>query len=248
MILAGRLAKIGNRILAVFAALLVIVMLLYGGYSLWDTWRLYHSAYTSSDLLKYKPDADGTGDGPTLQDLAAINGDVAGWITIDDTHIDYPLVQGTEPLDYINKDVYGKFSLAGSIFLDPRNSRDFTDSYSLLYGHHMDNGAMFGDIIKFEDADYFNSRMSGTLYLTDGTQYRITLFACLKTDSGDGTVFNPTAHPEDNSELISYIQEKSVQKRDIGISSADRVIGLSTCEDAQTNGRTILYGRLEKKV
>lgn len=248
MILAGRLAKIGNRILAVTAALLVIVMLLYGGYSLWDTWRLYRSAYISSDLLKYKPEPDGTGDGPTLSDLAAINGDVAGWITIDGTHIDYPLVQGEEPLEYINRDVYGNFSLAGAIFLDPRNSRTFTDSYSLLYGHHMDNGAMFGDVVEFEEAEYFNRHTTGTLYLTDGTQYRITLFACLKTDSGDGTVFNPTAAPGDNSLLLSYIREKSVQERDIGISGADRVIGLSTCEDAQTNGRTILYGRLEKKV
>jgi sortase B len=247
MILAGRLAKIGNRILAVTAALLVIVMLLYGGYSLWDTWRLYRSAYISSDLLKYKPEPDGNGDGPTLSDLAAINGDVAGWITIDGTHIDYPLVQGKEPLEYINRDVYGNFSLAGAIFLDPRNSRTFTDSYSLLYGHHMDNGAMFGDVVEFEEAEYFNRHTTGTLYLTDGTQYRITLFACLKTDSGDGTVFNPTAAPGDNSLLLSYIREKSVQERDIGISGADRVIGLSTCEDAQTNGRTILYGRLEKK-
>lgn len=247
MILAGRLAKIGNRILAVLAALIVIVMLLYGGYSLWDTWRLYHSANTSSDLLKYKPGADGTGDGLTLQDLAAINGDVIGWITIDGTHIDYPVVQGEEQLDYINKDVYGNFSLSGSIFLDSRNSKDFTDPYSLLYGHHMDNGAMFGDIVEFEETEYFNSHTTGTLYLTDGTQYSITLFACIETDSGDSTVFNPTADPEDNSELLSYIQEKSVQARDIGISSTDRVIGLSTCEDAQTNGRTILYGRLEEK-
>lgn len=46
----------------------------------------------------------------------AINKDVAGWITIDDTHIDYPVVQGKDDMEYINKDVYGEFSLSGSIF------------------------------------------------------------------------------------------------------------------------------------
>ena len=56
----------------------------------------------------------------------AINKDVAGWITIDDTHIDYPVVQGKDDMEYINKDVYGEFSLSGSIFLSCMNKKDFS--------------------------------------------------------------------------------------------------------------------------
>ena len=66
-----------------------------------------------------------------------LNKDVVGWITIFDTHISYPVVQGKDNQEYLNKDVFGKFSFSGSIFLDYRNACDFTDSYSIIYGHHM---------------------------------------------------------------------------------------------------------------
>ena len=122
---AALLARIGNRILSVIVGILILFMLLYGGYSLWDTAMLYQGAFVSSDLLKYKP-SSGKTDGPTLAELAALNPDVRGWLTIDDTHIDYPVVQGKTDMDYINKDVYGEFSLSGSIFMDSRNAVSYT--------------------------------------------------------------------------------------------------------------------------
>lgn len=84
-----------------------------------------------------------------------LNKDVVGWITIFDTHISYPVVQGKDNQEYLNKDVFGKFSFSGSIFLDYRNACDFTDSYSIIYGHHMEYGAMFGDVVEFKNDDYF---------------------------------------------------------------------------------------------
>ena len=248
MILAGKLARIGNRILGALAAILVLILLLYGGYSIWDTWHLYHSALSTSELLRYKPKATaGGGEDPSLAELAAINSEVIGWITIDGTNIDYPLVQSEDILKYVNTDVYGNFSLAGAIFLDPRNANDFTDSYSLVYGHHMDNGAMFGDVTEFENEDYFNAHETGTLYLTDGTVRPITLFACIETDASDPVIFNPTSHENGNIEpLLNHIREKKVQERDIGLTADQGVIALSTCEDAETNGRTILFGRFEE--
>lgn len=246
MIFAGKLARIGNRILGIFAALLILALGSYGGYSLWDTFQLYQSAYASSDLIRYKPSADKSPNDPTLADLAALNDEVIGWITLDGTHIDYPIVQSSDDqLEYVNKDVYGEFSLSGAIFLDVNNSPDFTDRYSLLYGHHMDNGAMFGDITEFEDESCFDSHETGTLYLLDGTTYKITIFACVETDAMDAVVFNPTAQKDSVQELLDHIENLAVQERDIGLTDSDRIIGFSTCEDAETNGRTIVYGRLE---
>lgn len=57
-------------------------------------------------------------------------------------------------MEYINKDVYGNFALSGSIFLSSANQPDFTDPYNLIYGHHMSNGAMFGDVVEFTDEAY----------------------------------------------------------------------------------------------
>ena len=243
----AKLARAGNRALSFIAGILVLVMFLYGGYSLWDTAMLYQGAFVSDDLLEYKP-SPGKTDGPTLAELAGLNSDVRGWVTIDDTHIDYPIGQGETDMDYINKDVYGEFSLSGSIFMDSRNSRDFSDSYCLLYGHHMDNGAMFGDVAEFVDEEYFDTHRTGTLYLLDGNVYNIELFACVETDAFDSVIYQPTAQEQGNiAPLLDCIQATAVQYRDIGMMAENQVIGLSTCAEAQTNGRIVIFGRMERK-
>lgn len=206
---------------------------------------LYRGAFADDDLMKFKPTGE-DGDNPTLEELMKLNPDVRGWITIDDTHIDYPVVQGETDMEYINKDVYGEFSLSGSIFLDCRNSADFSDAYCLLYGHHMENGAMFGDVVEFADKSYFQEHKTGRMYLP-GDTWKITLFACVKADAYDDYIYDPDQWNDENmEEFLHYIKDQSVQYRDIGITADDVVIGLSTCAEAQTNGRVVIFGRLEK--
>jgi sortase B len=124
--LAETLARGGNRLVNIVIAILLIIALLYGGFGLWDTWNIYNNAGVDSDLLKYKPTATGEDTpNPTLSDLQKINPDVCAWLTVDDTNIDYPVVQGRTNLEYVNQAVDKSFSLSGSIFLDCNNSRDF---------------------------------------------------------------------------------------------------------------------------
>lgn len=243
---AAKLARFGDRLVSLIAAGLILLMLLYGGYSLWDTAMVYRGAFLSSDLLEFKPASGGDPNAnPSLEELQAINPDVCGWLTIDDTHIDYPVVVGDTNMEYINKDVYGDFALSGSIFLDSGNARDFSDSYTLIYGHHMDNGAMFGDVVEFVNGDYFNAHTSGTLYLPDAT-YQIELFACVQVDAYDSVIYDPVAQNGDLSELLNHINQIAVQSRYIGVDPQDQVIGLSTCSESTTNGRVVLFGRLDR--
>ena len=243
--IAVKCARVGNKILSFIAMVLVLIMLLYGGYSLWNTIMIYRGAFSSNDLLKYQP----TGDGPnsiTLGELMKFNKDVVGWITIFDTHISYPVVQGKDNQEYLNKDVFGKFSFSGSIFLDYRNACDFTDSYSIIYGHHMEYGAMFGDVVEFKNDDYFQEHKTGALFLLDDT-YKITLFACVETQEFNNKIYNPTVQGKDNLDtLLKYIKDEAVQYRDIPLNHDDKIIGISTCAEAGTNERVVLFGRLDK--
>lgn len=243
--IAVKCARVGNKILSFIAMVLVLIMLLYGGYSLWNTIMIYRGAFSSNDLLKYQP----TGDGPnsiTLGELMKLNKDVVGWIKIFDTHISYPVVQGKDNQEYLNKDVFGEFSFSGSIFLDYRNACDFTDSYSIIYGHHMEYGAMFGDVVEFKNDDYFQEHKTGALFLLDDT-YKITLFACVETQEFDNKIYNPIVQGKDNLDtLLKYIKDEAVQYRDISLNHDDKIIGLSTCAEAGTNERVVLFGRLDK--
>ena len=242
---AAKLARAGDRLVSLLAAGLILLMLLYGGYSLWDTAMVFNGAFLSSDLLQFKPAAGDPDSNPTLAELQAINPDVLGWLTIDDTHIDYPVVIGETDMEYVNKDVYGDFALSGSIFLDSDNARDLSDAYTLVYGHHMDNGAMFGDVVEFVNTDYFESHQTGTLYLPDAT-YSIEIFACVQVDAFDSMIYDPLAQNGDVSELLHYVDEIAVQSRYIGVQPTDKVIGLSTCAEAETNGRVVIFGRLAR--
>ena len=230
--------------LSILAGFLILVMFLYGGYSLWDTARIYGNAAVGEELLKYKPTSETEGEHLSLQELALINPDTRGWLTIPDTHVDYPVLQGNDDMEYINKDVFGEFSLSGSLFLSCRNSSDFSDGYSLIYGHHMDHGGMFGDVVEYTDISYFEKHMEGWLYLVDAT-YQIQMFACVETDAYDNMIYGCGADTDLNK-LLSYIKEHAVVYKNMTTDRPAQVIGLSTCADARTNGRVIVFGRLEK--
>jgi sortase B len=164
---------------------------------------------------------------------------------VDDTSIDYPVVQGSTNLAYINEDVFGEFSITGSIFLDSQNSNDFTDPYSLLYGHHVEGNIMFGQLPQFLEDDFFESHKTGTLFGTN-FNYKIEWFACLLTDAYDSAVFSTSTYQSegDLSSLLPYLKENATQYRDLGVKASDRVIALSTCETATTDGRILLFGRM----
>lgn len=239
-----------DYILNIVIMLCLLLALLYGGFGLWDTWNIYKGASSNGDLLKYKPvQTDGGTSDLTLLDLQEINPDVCAWLTIDDTNIDYPVVQGEDNFEYLNKSAIGEFSLSGSIFLDSRNDADFSDYYSLVYGHHMAGNAMFGELPNFLEKSFFEKHTEGSLYLTDAT-FKIEWFACMYTDAYDEKVFVPTDAESEQlrSSLLTYLRENSTQYRDIGLSVSDQIIGLSTCSEATTNGRVLLFGRLSRNV
>lgn len=244
---AAMAARVGNRILSIMAGILILLMLSYGMYSLWDTYKIYANSFADEELLKFRPTDDGE-DNPTLKDLKKLNSDVKAWIQVPKTNIDYPVVQGQDDMEYINKNVYGEFELSGAIFLSCLNKDDFSDPYNLVYGHNMKNGGMFADVADFTNKEYFETHQKGKLYLTDATR-KIRFFACMKVTAADAKIYHPDGyHKENLKDLLDYIQANAVQYRDVNVADENSLIALSTCSEAETNGRVVLIGKLEREV
>lgn len=240
-------ARVGNRILSIMAGILILLMLSYGVYSLWDTYKIYANSFADEELLKFRPTDDGE-DNPTLKDLKKLNPDVKAWIQVPKTNIDYPVVQGQDDMEYINKNVYGEFELSGAIFLSCLNKDDFSDPYNLVYGHNMKNGGMFADVADFTNKEYFETHQKGKLYLTDSTR-KIRFFACMKVTAADAKIYHPDGYRKENlKDLLDYIQANAVQYRDVNVADENSLIALSTCSEAETNGRVVLIGKLEREV
>lgn len=244
---AAMAARVGNRILSIMAGILILLMLSYGMYSLWDTYKIYANSFADEELLKFRPTDDGE-DNPTLKDLKKLNPDVKAWIQVPKTNIDYPVVQGQDDMEYINKNVYGEFELSGAIFLSCLNKDDFSDPYNLVYGHNMKNGGMFADVADFTNKEYFEMHQKGKLYLTDATR-KIRFFACMKVTVADAKIYHPDGYRKENlKDLLDYIQANAVQYRDVNVADENSLIALSTCSEAETNGRVVLIGKLEREV
>lgn len=239
----AKISRAGNKALKIIGTGVIVILLLFGVYTLWYAYMVYNQAFLH-ELEEYKPSIDDGGNNVTLRELMAINPDVCGWITIEETGIDYPILQGRGNLDYIQTDVYGEFSLAGSIFLDSGNDREFTDFYNIIYGHHMESSTMFGDVLEFLDEDYFNSHDKGILFLPDKT-YEISFVSAMEADAYDRMVMTPKSDYSSSPELLSYIEDNSTVSSNVRLGSNDNIISLVTCENANTNGRAVLFGKIE---
>ncbi len=233
--------RITDRVVNFIALLLFLLLALYSAYSMWYTSSLLDGSFLSDELAMYKPD----GHEPTLSELMGLNPDVRAWLTVDDTHIDYPVVQGATDSEYLNKSVEGEFSLAGAIYLSALNSPDFSDPYNMVYGHHIEGGAMFSDVMEFRDKAYFDAHRTGILWLADRA-FAIEPFACIAVDGRDDVVYQDSGRVTDEQlpGLVENVMERSVQKRDVDIAAGDSIIALSTCEDATTFERVVLFGKL----
>lgn len=240
MTFINKAARIADRLLGAFTGLLAAVLLIYSGYVIFDNHYKGQSAFISWDLLQYKPVVT-EGDTLDFEEIQKINPDAVGWITIFNTNINYPLAQGKNDLEYINKDIFGQSSLTGSIYLSSENSRDFSDSFNIIYGHHMDNGAMFGDVDKYADEEYFLSHQKGEL-LTPAQAYDLTVFACLKTDAYDSEIYSIAEKAnEELGPVIEYIKENADRYVETNTRGIKKIVGLSTCANATTNGRVIIF-------
>ena len=235
-----KIAAAGDKAIGVFSAFLAIAVLAFSGYVLYDNFYQSEAAFSSVDLQKYKPTVKETKLG--FKDILEINKDTVAWLTIYDTNIDYPVLQGKNDMEYINKDIYGKSSLTGSIYLRTADPADFSSVYSLFYGHHMDNGAMFGNIEKFADANYFYAHRDGLLMSPYGN-YDIKAFACLHTDAYDKKIyFDEISAKKDFDGLLQYVKQNAVvYANDV---STEKIAAFSTCADIKTNGRTVVFASL----
>ena len=242
MNIAVRAARLGDRMITILAAILMILLMSYGGFSLWYTYMTMQEGFLNNDLMSLKPVVSEDGS-LSFEELLALNKDTRAWITLDGTNIDYPMVQGKDDMEYVNKDVEGNFSLSGSIFMSYHNAPDFSDPYILTYGHHMDNGGMYGDVMEFIDDGYFEEHKTGTLYLP-GKARQLEVFACMEGDAYDPYIYNVMDKQGNMQEFLDYIKNNAQQYRDIGMKDTDQVISLSTCVSASTNGRMIVFARI----
>lgn len=174
-----------------------------------------------------------------VQELNQSYDDSIGWIYIPDTNINYPIMQAEDNEYYLHRSYDGNYLYSGSVFLDWRCNSDFSGDVNMLYGHNMQNGSMFADVVNFINKDYFDSHKYGWL-TTEDSVYRIEFFSVSQPQSYSGVYNVQRAGDMWLKKLESY----SLIYRNSTVNEDDSMISLSTCTNSEGNSRTILTGKL----
>ena len=175
--------------------------------------------------------------------LRKIIPDIRGWIVIEGTNINYPIVQGRDNAFYLDHLPDGTPNRAGSIMLDADNAPDWHDDLNVLHGHRMRTGDMFGSLSAFAEADYAREHLAMWLFTPQG-DYRIELIAACTVD-GKALGF-PTNFRYDAAfaAYVNQLVRRSAYQPETLPAREDRLVILSTCAYTFDNARFVLLGRL----
>ncbi len=180
----------------------------------------------------------------SFTDLQAQCGDVVGWIYCEGTPINYPVVQSENNSDYLYRMLDGTRNSSGSIFMDCRNASDLTDWNTLIYGHNMKNGAMFGCLDRYREQEFYEEHPV-LYFLTPDQNYRIDLVGGYTT-TGDSDAYRIPEDQEERDELIKKAKSRSSFSANVDVLGEDRLITLSTCVYEYDDARYVLVGALRK--
>lgn len=238
---------------------IVIAIFLYSGYQLA---QYVYDGYTSNKLNErmkqqyeviQKPQPDLNAPELTeeqLQEqykerfdqLRTINADIVGWISIEDTKINYPVVQAADNDYYLKHNAEQQRSARGSIFMDYRNTNVNDDIHTVIYGHHMKDGSMFGELSKYKDATYYKEHPTITFEgLAEATKWQI--FSVYIYSPEDQFFEYEFTDDQQYGDYLEKIMKKSRYDTNIEVTIDDHLLTLVTCTYEVTDARFIIHAK-----
>lgn len=183
-----------------------------------------------------------------FEELQKINSEAYAWITVPGTKIDYPILRsGQDNAYYLNHTIDKKASPEGSIYTEDYNSKDFEDTNTLIYGHNMRNGTLFGSLQEYRDKTYFDEHNTMLIYTPDAVRtYRV--FAAYLYDNrhilqsfdfDDKIVFDKYLR-----EIFAMREMNSCVDTNAEVGADDKIITLSTCYGTQNDRRFLVQAVL----
>ena len=174
------------------------------------------------------------------------NIDYRGWIKIDNTNINYPILQGQDNEEYLYKDINNEYIVSGSIFMNYLNN-GFDDQNTVLFGHNMKNGTMFANLKKYKEEDFFYNNNYIEIELSNGQYLKYKVFSVYITDIKDNYTKTSFEDKDEYKEFLERIKNKSIYKSDISVNENDKIITLSTCSYEFDDARLVVTGKLIDK-
>ena len=182
-----------------------------------------------------------------FNDLLAKNSDTVGWIQVQGTNINYPIVQTTNNDYYLNHAFDKTENKAGWVYMDYRNNAVDFNQNTIIYAHSRYNGTMFGSLKNILNSSWYTNKENHIIRLstpTENTMWQVFSVYTIPKESYYITPSFPT--DESYQEFLNTIKERSEVDFSGTVSTGDKVLTLSTCKDNFGN-RIVMHAKLIKK-
>ena len=175
--------------------------------------------------------------------LESINDDFVSWIYYEPLEISYPVVRGNDNDYYTEVTFEGTENTSGAIFMDFLNKPDFSNYNTIIYGHNMRNGTMFGSLKKLLSDEEIVKSDPYFYVFTEDKSFMYEIFAVYITGAGSQT-YDLIIDEEGQKEYLEYIDKAATYRSEKEVKASDRVVTLSTCYGLHSKNRTVVHGVL----
>ena len=217
-----------NRKILIGLFVIFFLLFLYSGYHIimWQVDNVHTSNIVNNIKIISKSEVvDNEDDRINFNRLLLENREVVGWIKVNDTNIDYPILKHKDNDYYLNHSFDNSNNAAGWIFMDYRNNSQNFDFNTIIYGHGRKDGSMFGSLINVLNNDWVNKKDNlNILFYTLSDEYLFQIFSIYYIDTTDDYV-----DINYSDELVNRIVKRSFYDFNIDVKDTDKILTLSTC-------------------
>ena len=180
----------------------------------------------------------------SISALKKINKEVVGFLVVKNTNISYPVVQHSDNSYYLKRDIYKKSTSMGWLFMDYRNDAGNFNDNTIIYGHSMKNGTMFGTLKKTLSSSWRKDPENMIItYNTENAEYQFKIFSIYKVDYTTDYLKTTFDNDEDKLEFIKMLKDRSIFNSNTKVGKDDYIITLSTCTGSN-NKRLVVHAVL----
>ena len=183
-----------------------------------------------------------------FEKLLEMNSDVVGWIRFDEpSEINYPVVQGRDNEKYLKRTFEANTNKLGTLFVDVNNPGDFSGRNTFIYGHNMKNGSMFAQLLKYKDDSFYKEHPYFYIYTPDGKVRTYEIFSAgVVKDTSDSYIMD-YADDAAFQTYIDYIKQQSAYPTSAEVTTASKIVSLSTCTNVRDDERFLVHGVMIKE-
>lgn len=250
-----RKKKGGNNIVSNIILVIAIVVFAVSAYKLYGIFSEYNKGDKEyqkiQDLVINTEKKDDTKEetfSVDFEKLLEMNSDVVGWIRFDEpSEINYPVVQGRDNEEYLKRTFEANTNKLGTLFVDVNNPGDFSGRNTFIYGHNMKNGSMFAQLLKYKDDSFYKEHPYFYIYTPDGKVRTYEIFSAgVVKDTSDSYIMD-YADDAAFQTYIDYIKQQSAYPTSAEVTTASKIVSLSTCTNVRDDERFLVHGVMIKE-